>query len=113
MHSFPRCDKGCLNVNDCNECPFIDSVSEASDSTPPFTDEDISEQLLQTHGLTSKDWRKAQLQYLCLSFVIKCLFEQVYMHNQGVALIKRLMPNISRSGIICYFPMESLTERSF
>ena len=56
------------------ECPFIDSVyaSEASDSTPPFT-EDISEQLLQTHCLTAKDWRKAQLQDLSLSFVIKCL----------------------------------------
>ena len=56
------------------ECPFIDSVyvSEASDSTPPFT-EDISEQLLQTQGLTAKDWRKAQLQDLSLSFVIKCL----------------------------------------
>ena len=56
------------------ECPFIDSVyfSEASDSTPPFT-EDISEQLLQMHGLTAKDWRKALLQDLSLSFVIKCL----------------------------------------
>ena len=43
------------------ECPFIGSVyvSEASDSTPPFT-EDISEQLLQTHGLTAKDWRKSK-----------------------------------------------------
>ena len=56
------------------ECPFIDSVyvSEASDSTPTFT-EDISEQLLQTHGLTAKDWRKAHLQDLSLSLVIKCL----------------------------------------
>ena len=32
-----------------------------------------SEQLLQTHGLTAKDWRKAQLQDLSLNFVIKCL----------------------------------------
>ena len=56
------------------ECPFIDSVyvSEASDSTPPFT-EDISEQLLQTHDVTAKDWRKAQLQDMSLSFLIKCL----------------------------------------
>ena len=56
------------------ECPFIDSVyvSEASDSIPPFT-EDISEQLLQTHGLTAKDCIKAQLQDLSLNFVIKCL----------------------------------------
>ena len=38
------------------EGPFIDSVyvSDASDRTPPFT-EDISEQLLKTHGLTRKD----------------------------------------------------------
>ena len=72
-HSFPRYDKGCLNVNDCNECPFIDSVSEASDSTPPFTDEDISERSPQTHEMTAKDWRNAQLQDLSLSFVIKCL----------------------------------------
>ena len=56
------------------ECQFIDSVylSKASNSTPPFT-EDISEQLLQTHGLTAKDWRKTKLQDLSLSFGTKCL----------------------------------------
>ena len=56
------------------ECPFIASVyvSAASDSIPPFT-EDISEQLVQTHGLTAKHWRKAHLQDLSLNFVIKCL----------------------------------------
>ena len=56
------------------ECPFIDSVyvSESSDSITPFT-EDISEQMLQTHGLTAKDLRKAQLEDLSLNFVIKCL----------------------------------------
>ena len=94
------------------ECSFIDSVyvSEASDLTPPFT-EDISEQLLQTHGLTAKNWRKAQLQDLLLSLVIKCL-EAGYLHHQGVALIKRSMQNISRGGIRCFSPMESFTERS-
>ena len=56
------------------ECSFIDSiyVSESSDSIQPFT-EDISQQLLQTHDLTVKAWRKAQLQDLSLNFVIKCL----------------------------------------
>ena len=56
------------------ERPFIDSayVSKSSDSIPLFT-EDISEQLLQTHGLTAKDWRKAQLQDLSMNFIIKCL----------------------------------------
>ena len=70
---FPDVIKAVAMSVTATECPFIDSVyvSEASDSTPPFT-EDISEQLLQTHGLSAKDWRKAQLQDLSLSFVIKC-----------------------------------------
>ena len=71
---FPDVIKAVAMSVTATECPFIDSVyvSEASDSTPPST-EDISERLLQTHGLTAKDWRKAQLQDLSLSFVIKCL----------------------------------------
>ena len=71
---FPDVIKAVAMSVAATECPFIDSVyvSEASDSTPPFTD-DISEQLLQTHGLTAKDWRKALLQDLSLSFVNKCL----------------------------------------
>ena len=55
------------------ECPFIDSfyVSEYLHSISPFTEE-ISEQLLQMHGLNTKGWRKAQLQNLSLNFVFKC-----------------------------------------
>ena len=69
------------------ESPFIDSVY-VTEATNKLFIEDISEQLLQTHGLTAKDWRKAQLQYLFLSFVIKFL-KQFYLHHQDVAFIKR------------------------
>ena len=55
-------------------CPLIDSVyvSDASEPTPPFT-ECISGQLLQSHGLTNMDWRKAQLADSTLSFIVSCL----------------------------------------
>ena len=56
------------------ECPLIDSVyvSDALEPTPPFT-KCISEQLLQSHGLTNMDWRKAQLADSTLSFIVSCL----------------------------------------
>ena len=56
------------------DCPLIDSVyvSDASAPTPLIT-EDIPEQLLQSHGLTSKDWRKAQLEDPTLSVIVRCL----------------------------------------
>ena len=56
------------------DCPLIDSVyvSDASAPTPLITEE-IPEQLLQSHGLTSKDWRKAQLEDPTLSVIVRCL----------------------------------------
>lgn len=41
------------------ECPLIDSIlvlDDAGTLTPDF--EEIPVQLLQSHGLTTKDWRK-------------------------------------------------------
>ena len=56
------------------DCPLIDIVyvSDASAPTPLIT-EDIPEQLLQSHGLTSKDWRKVQLEDPTLSVIVRCL----------------------------------------
>ncbi|MCG8046231.1 MAG: RNase H-like domain-containing protein [Candidatus Thiodiazotropha endolucinida] len=56
------------------ECPLIDSVlvSDDTGSLPP-TSEEIPEQLLQSNGLTMKDWRKAQLDDPSLGFIISNL----------------------------------------
>ena len=56
------------------DCPLIDSVYVFDASTPsPLITEDIPEQLLHSHGLTSKDWRKAQLEDPTLSVIVCCL----------------------------------------
>ena len=50
------------------ECPLVESlaVSESPASAPDI----IPEQLLQAHGLTTEDWRKAQLDDPSLHFII-------------------------------------------
>ena len=56
------------------DCPFIDSVYVSDDSEPAqHMIQDIPEQLLQSHGLTSKDWRKAQLDDPTLSVIVRSL----------------------------------------
>ena len=56
------------------DCPFIDSVYVSDDSEPAqHLIQDIPEQLLQSHGLTSKDWRKAQLDDPTLSVIVRSL----------------------------------------
>ena len=54
------------------DCPLIDSVYVSAASAPtPLITEDIPEQLLQSHGLTSKDWRKALLEDPTLSVIVR------------------------------------------
>ena len=56
------------------DCPLIVSIYVSDASAPtPLIIEDIPEQLLQSHGLTRKDWRKAQLDDPTLSVIIRCL----------------------------------------
>ena len=51
------------------DCPLVESVAvlDSHASTPV---DDIPEQLLQTYGLTSRDWRKAQLNDPCIGYVL-------------------------------------------
>ncbi|MCG7878036.1 MAG: DDE-type integrase/transposase/recombinase [Candidatus Thiodiazotropha taylori] len=51
------------------DCPLIESVA-VSDTPVTSQEEDIPEQLLMTYGLTAKDWRKAQLNDPCISFIL-------------------------------------------
>ena len=53
-------------------CPFVESlvVSDPPIAEPSVQD-GISEQLLRQHGLSPKDWRKAQLANPSLKFCIK------------------------------------------
>ena len=56
------------------DCPFIDSVYVSDDSEPAqHLIQDMPKQLLQSHGLTSKDWRKAQLDDPTLSVIVRSL----------------------------------------
>ena len=56
-----------LSVTD--HCPLVESVA-VSDSHSSTQVDDIPEQLLQTYGLTSRDWRKAQLNDPCIGYVL-------------------------------------------
>ena len=56
------------------DCTLIDSIYVYDTSAPTLLiTEDIPEQLLQSHGLTSKSWRKAQLEDPTLSVIVRCL----------------------------------------
>ena len=53
-------------------CPFVESLVVSDPPTAePLVQDGISEQLLQQHGLSSKDWRKAQLAIPTLKFLHK------------------------------------------
>ena len=43
-------------------CPLVESMAltDTSAAVPPLIQPEVSEELLQAHGLTSKDWRTAQ-----------------------------------------------------
>ncbi|MCG8032585.1 MAG: DDE-type integrase/transposase/recombinase, partial [Candidatus Thiodiazotropha taylori] len=71
---FPDAIKAVCTSVTAKECPLVDSisVSDTSESFVPST-EGISEQLLQEHGLTAKDWRKAQLADPTLGVIISRL----------------------------------------
>ncbi|MCG8045180.1 MAG: Ty3/Gypsy family RNase HI domain-containing protein, partial [Candidatus Thiodiazotropha endolucinida] len=71
---FPDAIKAVCTSVTAKECPLVDSisVSDTSESFDPST-EGISEQLLQEHGLTAKDWRKAQLADPTLGVIISRL----------------------------------------
>ena len=51
------------------DCPLIESIA-VSDTPVTSQMEGISEQLLMTYGLTPKDWRNAQLNDPCISFIL-------------------------------------------
>ena len=51
------------------DCPLVESVA-VSDSHASTQVDDIPEQLLQTYGLTSRDWRKAQLKDPCIGYIL-------------------------------------------
>ena len=51
------------------DCPLVESVA-VSDSHASTQVDDIPEQLLQTYGLTSRDWRKAQLNDSCIGYIL-------------------------------------------
>ena len=70
---FPHVIKA-VSMSVTVDCPLIDRVYVSGASAPtPLITEDIPEQLLQSHGLTSKDWRKAQLEDPPLSVIVRCL----------------------------------------
>ena len=56
-----------LSVTDY--CPLVESVA-VSDIHSSTQVDDIPEQLLQTYGLTSRDWRKAQLKDPCIGYIL-------------------------------------------
>ena len=47
---------------DVENCPLVESMAltDTSAAVPPLIQPEVSEQQLQAHGLTSKDWRTAQ-----------------------------------------------------
>ena len=53
-------------------CPLIESMalSDSSASIPPLLQPEVSEQQLQAHGLTSKDWRTAQQETPTLKLIM-------------------------------------------
>ena len=54
--------------------PFVESPAVSDTHTAePFVQDDVSEQLLQQHGVSSKDWRKAQLANSTLKFCINSI----------------------------------------
>ena len=51
------------------DCSLLERLA-VSNNTRTSQKEDISEQLLITYGLSPKDWRKAQLNDPCISFIL-------------------------------------------
>ena len=74
------------------KCPFVESlvVSDPPASAPSAPDA-IPEQLLQTHGLSSKEWRKAQLAEPTLRFIISYIESGTRLHDR-----RSIDPNVDR-----------------
>ena len=53
-------------------CPLVESMAltDTSAAVPPLIQPEVSEQQLQAHGLTSKDWRTAQQKTPSLKIII-------------------------------------------
>ena len=65
-------------------CPLVESLalSDSPASIPPLLQPEIPNQQLQTYGLTSKDWRRAQQDTPTLKFIMDRLVQGLNAPNK-------------------------------
>ena len=67
---FPETSKAISHsLSVTEDCPLVESMA-VSDCHASTQVDDFPEQLLQTYGLTSRDWRKAKLNDPCIGFIL-------------------------------------------